>query len=168
VIIGSGDITKAITDNDSFTYFASGVSNSLETKQAMFNREANLLASITRVNTLVYFSTLSVYHKKSPYTKHKLAMEAYIRKNFSNYVILRIGNITWGNNPHTFINFFKRKLKQNKPIRCTKDIKYILNKKQFLLHLSMLPLKGKHTINIMGTPMTPKQVLNILRNGLHL
>ena len=166
--VGTGDIASAITDNDSFTYFASGVSNSLETKKAMFDRERALLLATFRCNTLVYFSTLSIYSKKSPYTKHKLEMEALIKKNFPNYIILRLGNITWGKNEHTFINFFKRKLKRNQPIRTTKDIKYILTKKQFQLHLSMLPTKGKHTINVMGTPMTPKQVLNILRHGLHL
>lgn len=168
MLVGTGDIASAITDNNNFTYFASGVSNSLEVKQSMFDREANLLASTHRGNTLVYFSSLSIYHKKSPYTKHKLKQEAYIRKNFPNYIILRLGNITWGRNPHTFINFFKHKLKKNQPIRLKKDIKYILTKKQFQLHISMLPLKGKHTINIMGTPMTPKQVLNILKNGSNL
>lgn len=168
MIVGTGDIAKVLKDNDNHTYFASGVSNSLETNPILFNRERDLLMNTHTNNTLVYFSTLSIYSKKSPYTKHKLAMEELIKKRFPNYIILRLGNITWGKNPNTFINYFKRRLRCKQSIKCTKDIKYILTKKQFLLHISMLPLKGKHVINVMGTPMTPKQVLNILKDGLHI
>ena len=165
MIIGRGDIATSIYDRDEFTFFASGVSNSLETKDSEFDRERELLMNTHTNNTLVYFSTLSIYTKKSDYTRHKLAMEALIKKRFPNYIILRLGNITWGNNEHTFINYFKRKLKQNKRINTTNDLKYILTKREFRYHLSTLTPKQRRTINIMGTPMTPKQVLKLLKNG---
>lgn len=165
MVIGSGDVAKAIVDRDEFTFFASGVSNSLETKPSEFKRERDLLMATHRNNTLVYFSTLSIYHKDTPYTAHKRAMEALIRKTFPNYIIIRLGNILWGSNPHTFINFFKKQLKAGRKIRTTNDIKYLLTKQEFQYHLSNLKPYTKMTLNIMGTPMKPQQVLNILRNG---
>lgn len=165
MIIGSGDIAKVITDRNEFTFFCSGVSNSLETRASEFKRERDLLLTTHRNNTLVYFSTLSIYFKDSPYTAHKRAMEALIQKTFPSYIILRLGNITWGNNPNTFINYFKKQLKAGKKIKTTNDLKYLLTKQEFTYHIENLRPNSKMTINIMGIPMTPKQVLNILKDG---
>lgn len=162
MIIGHGDIAKAIQDRNEFTFFASGVSNSLCTNESEFKRERDLLLSTHRCNTLVYFSTLSIYTKSSPYTKHKLEMEKLVRK-FPHYYIIRIGNIQWGNNPHTFVNFFLRKIKQGKRIRVKNETKYMLSKKEFQYFMQTLVPKKRMEINLMGTPTTPKKVLKQLK-----
>ena len=43
---------------------------------------------------------------------------------FENYNIIRIGNITWGTNPNTFLNYIKNKMKNNKrePVIVHKEI----------------------------------------------
>ncbi|SDI57244.1 NAD-dependent epimerase/dehydratase family protein [Chryseobacterium jejuense] len=119
MIIGNGLIANSLKDIDSEDniFFASGVSNSLETRSSEFEREFTLLKN-TLENTgdrkLIYFSTLSVNDQSkqnSHYVLHKLAMENYIKKNSDNYLILRIGNIVGkGGNPNTLFNYLNNQI----------------------------------------------------------
>ncbi|MBK1894420.1 NAD-dependent epimerase/dehydratase family protein [Chryseobacterium paridis] len=122
MIIGTGLIANSLKNIDTkeILYFASGVSNSLETKDAEFQREFNLLRNTLEHNKekkFIYFSTLSVHDRSkqnSHYVLHKLEMENYIKNNSDNYLILRIGNIVGkGGNPNTLFNFLKTKIKDN-------------------------------------------------------
>ncbi|MGE8555248.1 MAG: NAD-dependent epimerase/dehydratase family protein [Chryseobacterium jejuense] len=120
MIIGNGLIANSLKDIDSEDniFFASGVSNSLETRSSEFEREFTLLKN-TLENTgdrkLIYFSTLSVNDQSkqnSHYVLHKLAMEDYIKKYSDNYLILRIGNIVGkGGNPNTLFNYLNNQIK---------------------------------------------------------
>ncbi|MDQ0591905.1 nucleoside-diphosphate-sugar epimerase [Chryseobacterium ginsenosidimutans] len=119
MIIGSGLIANSLKNIDSkeILFFASGVSNSLETKSSEFEREFLLLKHSIEANTeskLVYFSTLSVNDQSkqdSHYVLHKLEIENYIKNNCRNYLILRIGNIVGkGGNPNTLFNFLKNQI----------------------------------------------------------
>lgn len=122
MIIGTGLIANSLQniDTNEVLYFASGVSNSLETKETEFEREFNLLSNALNGNKekkFIYFSTLSVQDQSkqnSHYVLHKLEMETYIKNNSDNYLILRIGNIVGkGGNPNTLFNFLKTKIKNN-------------------------------------------------------
>ncbi len=122
MIIGNGLIAKSLQDidSDAVLFFASGVSNSLETKESEFQREFTLLQdALTTYPHLrfFYFSTLSILDqskKESQYVHHKKAMEEYIAQHAGNYLIIRIGNLIGkGGNPNTLFNFLKNKILQN-------------------------------------------------------
>jgi nucleoside-diphosphate-sugar epimerase len=119
MIIGSGLIANSLKniDSEDNLFFASGVSNSLETRSSEFEREFSLLKKSIEADNeskLVYFSTLSVNDQSkqdSHYVLHKLEIEDYIKNNCSNYLILRIGNIVGkGGNPNTLFNFLKNQI----------------------------------------------------------
>jgi len=122
MIVGTGLIAKALKDIDveNILYFASGVSNSLETRNSEFEREFSLLKHSIENNPerkFVYFSTLSVNDQSkqhSQYVLHKLEIENYIKNNVKKYLILRIGNIVGnGGNPNTLFNFLKNQISNN-------------------------------------------------------
>jgi nucleoside-diphosphate-sugar epimerase len=121
MIIGNGLIAKSLKniDTENYLYFASGVSNSLETRSSEFEREFSLLKNSIiqhKENKLFYFSTLSVNDlskQQSPYVLHKLEIENFIKENCKNYIILRVGNIVGkGGNPNTLFNFLKTQIIQ--------------------------------------------------------
>lgn len=122
MIIGNGLIAKALKEIDApeMVFFASGVSNSLETNKAAFEREVNLLKKTIGENDgkkLIYFSTLSIHDQskqESAYVLHKKEIENYIQNNCKNYLVLRIGNIVGnGGNENTLFNFLKNRIKSS-------------------------------------------------------
>jgi nucleoside-diphosphate-sugar epimerase len=119
MIIGTGLIANSLKDIDSkdYLFFASGVSNSLETRDSEFEREFSLLKTTYeqhKEKKFVYFSTLSIHDQSkqnSPYVIYKKNIEVYIQNNIENYLILRIGNIVGkGGNPNTLFNFLKKQI----------------------------------------------------------
>lgn len=119
MIVGNGLIATSLksVDSDDILYFASGVSNSLETNPLEFEREFSLLRNNITANPekkLIYFSTLSVNDqskRNSQYINHKLEIEEFIKTSCANYIIFRIGNIVGqGGNPGTLFNFLKAKI----------------------------------------------------------
>jgi len=153
MIIGSGDIASAITDNNSFLFFASGVSNSREKRKSEYKREKDLLMSQNRSKHIVYFSSLCIFYSNSRYAKHKREMENLVKKLFSTWTILRLGNITWGVNPHTLINNFKEKKKQGKKLIIKNTYRYICDKAEFNHWLNMIPKDWSCEMNIPGHRM---------------
>jgi len=139
MIIGSGDIASVLPDRDDLLFFASGVSNSSCTDQKEFDRELLLLTDLDRSRRVVYFSSLSIYEKDTPYTRHKKAMEDEVKSRFYNWCIIRIGNITWGKNPNTFINYITAKIKAGEPYEIRDEWKYIVTKDEFLHWISLIP-----------------------------
>ena len=117
MVIGGGDVASILNDRDGAIFFASGVSNSNETRESEFMREIELLDKQDKTKCLFYFSSISVDSIEkitvNKYLQHKLRMELLVKSNFKNYNIIRIGNITWGDNPNTFINYIKNNLKIN-------------------------------------------------------
>ncbi len=83
MIIGNGLLAQAFSPvfaNDAHVIaFASGVSNSRETRAEAFARERELLTStLEREKFILYFSTCSVHDPElaeSPYVRHKIDME---------------------------------------------------------------------------------------------
>lgn len=135
MIIGRGLIARSLENQDTedTVYFASGVSNSLETRDSEFERELSLLTESIHNHKnlrLVYFSTLSVNDQSkqnSPYVLHKLKMENFIRENTRDHLILRIGNIVGrGGNPNTLFNFLKGRISGGLPFILHKKARRIL------------------------------------------
>lgn len=145
-IIGTGDIASVIIDREDVTFFASGVSNSKETDLAAFNRERVLLLHQPTNIHLVYFSTISVYYADSPYVHHKRKMERDIIAMFNSYTIIRLGNISWGKNPNTLINY----LKAHPEAEIQKVYRHIVDKDEFQYWLSMIRVGERDIMNVPG------------------
>lgn len=152
MILGKGDIGSILNDRDGAIFFASGVSNSNETRESEFTREIELLDKQNKSKCLFYFSSILVddLNKNSQYIQHKRRMELIIKSNFENYNIIRIGNITWGVNPNTFINYIKNKKSKGEPVEIRDEYKYVIDKQQLLLITDNLPLTGQNTICVFG------------------
>lgn len=135
MIVGNGILAKSLQqiDREEVLFFASGVSNSLETQESEFLREKQLLEKILKENPdkkLVYFSTCSIYDptkENTAYVKHKLDMENHIANGNNPYVIFRVGNaVGKGGNPNTLINFLKNSIENKNTILVYHKAKRIL------------------------------------------
>ena len=159
MIIGNGDIASILIDKKDFLFFASGVSNSQETRASEFSREKNLLFAQYdkhKDKRLVYISSLSILYNDNAYTRHKRKMEQYV-KMFPNWTIIRLGNIDWGNNPHTIINFFRnQKERGEKPI-IQDAFRYVTDLDEFLYWIGMIP-DFNIEMNIPGKRLTIKEI----------
>ncbi|WP_374441858.1 NAD-dependent epimerase/dehydratase family protein [Epilithonimonas sp.] len=125
MIIGRGLIANLFTesDRDDTVFFASGVSNSLETREEEFSREEILIKQTISENpekTFVYFSTCSIYDSSktgSNYVLHKLKMEQIIKNSCKKYLILRVSNaVGAGGNPNLLMNYLMRSVNNKETI----------------------------------------------------
>lgn len=158
MIIGHGDIASVLPDREGFIFFASGVSNSQETRESEYQREIDLLMKQNKQKHLVYFSSLCIFYSDNRYARHKKYMEELIRKTFKHYTIVRIGNITWGKNPHTLINYLKNRRKAGKELEIKNVYRYILNKKDFLHWIGLIP-EWNCEMNIPGQRLKVRQIV---------
>jgi len=139
MIVGNGLIGSALLGIDSpeHLFFASGVSNSLETRKSEFEREQELLKRYITEHpekTLVYFSTCSIYDSSknnSQYVLHKLKMEQIIADSCKKYFILRVSNAVGnGGNPNLLLNYLVREIySQNKITIHTKATRNLIDVK---------------------------------------
>lgn len=159
MIVGTGDIANVIKDREGALFFASGVSNSRCEDRELFRREKQLLLSQPKKLCLFYFGTISMYYNSNMYTKHKEAMERLIRSNWNNYNIIRLGNITWGKNPNTFLNYLKGKKKAGESFELIDEYRYMIDKDQLRLLTQCLPLTGQNEINVFGKMAKPKDLI---------
>ena len=133
MIIGNGLIAKAFKkkyENDDTTIiFASGVSNSEETNTSNFVREKNLLLSVIKQSSikLVYFSTILIGYKNSPYYTHKKEMEDLIKSTSKNYIIIRVPQLIGvSGNKNNLINYLVNNIKNGFSVVVYDDIKRAL------------------------------------------
>lgn len=144
MIIGGGDIGSVLKDREGVCFFCSGVSNSSTQDLSLFVRERILLMKQPKYQCLFYFSTLSQYFSETtPYISHKLSIERMIKDNWTRYVILRIGNITWGLNPNTFLNKLRSLKAQGIPFPIHDEWKYMITKEDLLMLTQNLPINTK-------------------------
>lgn len=158
MIIGNGDIASVLPDRNDLLFFASGVSNSQEDREEEYLREVDLLKEQSIKNHVVYFSSLSIFYSDSRYAKHKKQMEALVKSWFEHYTIIRIGNITWGTNPHTIINHFKNKLNKGEVVEVQDVERYIVDEEEFLHWINLIP-SFNCEMNITGKRMHVKDIL---------
>lgn len=129
-IIGRGMLALAFSNSDlekRFLLFASGVSNSAETRLSEFSRERALLLQTINENpdsTIIYFSTCSVYQDdKAAYALHKLEMEKLITESAKYYHVYRLPQVVGVVNNTTLVSFFVRSLLSNSRIQVKRDAK---------------------------------------------
>lgn len=125
MIIGNGLIASLFDQQDrsDVLFFASGVSNSLETRVAEFKREEILIRNTIAENPekiFIYFSTCSVYDSSktgSDYVLHKLKMEQIVKNTVPKFLILRVSNaVGKGGNPNLLMNYLVRSVLNNETI----------------------------------------------------
>ncbi len=156
MIIGKGNIARALNDREGAIFFASGVSNSQCTDESQYQREKDLLKVLhNSYLSLFYFSSLALDTKLTRYYSHKIQMELLVKEHFKNYNIIRLGNLDWDENPHTFRNYIKNN--PDAPIR--DEWKYMISKEQLLLLTDNLPLTGKNEISVFGQMKKVKDCL---------
>lgn len=151
--VGSGNIASVLPNKENLLFFASGVSNSQEKDETSYQREINLLLDQNRISHIVYFSTLAIFYSDTRYTRHKRDMEAMVKENFDKYCIIRIGNILWGDNPHTLINY----LKTHPKAEIRDEWRYIVNKDEFLHWINLIPSFNVE-MNITGNKMKVREI----------
>ena len=114
MIIGKGLIASQFfeEDQENVIFFASGVSNSSETRREEFLREQKLIEETIDLYSgklFVYFSTCSIYDSSkynSPYVLHKLHLEEMIKQKAKYFLILRVSNaVGKGGNPNLLMNY---------------------------------------------------------------
>lgn len=155
-IIGNGDIGKLLKENEvnpNLTFFASGVSNSQETRRSEFQRELNLLGLQPPTEHIVYFSSIAALFSDSPYFEHKRSMEKVVKWAFPKHTIIRLGNITWGKNPHTLINY----LKKHPKAELRDEWRYICDEEEFLYWINLIP-EWSCELTIPGKRMKVREV----------
>lgn len=155
MIVGNGDLASVLPDRKDLLFFASGVSNSQCTDEAEYKRELDLLLQQPRDAHLVYFSSLAIFYSTTRYTAHKRWMELSVKDLFPKSCIVRLGNIDWGTNPHTLINYLRAH--PNAEIR--DEVRYIVSKEEFLHWIDMIP-NWSCEMNIPGKTLTIREIKN--------
>lgn len=160
MIIGRGSIASMLNDREGFVFFAAGVSDSgSAVLYSEFLKEHDMLLEFAGEDEcLVYFSTISKFQRVSPYIRHKLKMEGFVKSWFKNYVILNLGNVWECTNPNTFINAYKAN-----PYEPREEFKYMISKKHLNLITDNLPRTGQHEISIFEEMLTVKECLNRIK-----
>jgi hypothetical protein len=165
MIIGNGSIASVLEDRDDLVFFASGVSNSVCVDEKEYEREFNLLKTITTDQHVVYFSNLGIYYKEDRYTNHKKEIEEYIRNNFKSYTIVRIEVCVWAKTPNTILNFFKRQLSEGIEPTIQNTTRYVLSVDEFLYWVKMIKSGVRNEMNIFGRKMTIAQIVEEIKQG---
>lgn len=135
MVVGDGDIASALPERDGLLFFASGVSNSQCTDEKEYQREVKLLKAQNRTAHIVYFSSLAVFSSTTRYARHKRQMELLVKRNFQHHTIIRLGNIDWGSNPHTLINY----LKAHPEAEIKDEYRYVISRDEFLHWVDLIP-----------------------------
>lgn len=157
MIIGNGDVASVLSDNDSLLYFASGVSNSREVRESEYQREVDLLEAQDHNKHIVYFSSICIFYSDGRYAQHKKQMESLVKK-FKTYTIIRLGNISWGVNPNTIINYLSNRYKNGEPLLIQDTYRYVVDKEEFLYWIGMIP-EWSCEMNVIGNRMTVTDIV---------
>ena len=130
MVIGNGLMAKAFSDfnnDETVVVFASGVSNSTETKPSEFEREFNVLKETLRsypTAKLIYFSTCSINDeavKERPYVQHKMMLEQFIATHAIDYLIFRVSNVVGHQgNANTIMNYLVHAVRNSQEIQVWK------------------------------------------------
>ena len=79
-------------------------------------------------------------------------------KDWPHYAILRLGNITWGDNQHTLINTLRRKTKEGGLVEIQEATRYIIDREEFQHWVNLIP-KWNCEMNLTGQPMTIREIM---------
>lgn len=175
MILGNGLMATTFSSYSEQTdvmIFASGVSNSSETRVDTFNKEMLLLNNICKNldnQLLIYFSTSSIADFEligSPYVIHKLEMEKFISKWCNNYMIFRLPQIVGKTkNPHTIVNFIYNHLMEGKQFNIWRNACRNLIDVTDVYHIIDYFIQNrifKNKVTTIATPINLK-IIDILR-----
>lgn len=167
MIVGHGDIASVLDwagERKDINFFASGVSNSREERDCEYKRERRLLDQQPKDIHLVYFSSLCIYYANTAYAKHKIKMEERVKLMFKSYTIVRVGNIDWGVNPNTIINYFRAH-----PDAEVKSgtYRFVVSKNEFIFWIKLIRVGSKEEMNITGHMLTANEIYNRVQNGYY-
>lgn len=155
MVVGNGDLASVLPFSTNKLFFASGVSNSQETRESEFDREIELLLDQNSDFHVVYFSSLALFYADNRYTQHKWQMESLVKLHFPRHTIVRIGNITWGENPHTLINY----LKAHPDAEIRDEYRYVVDLDEFLYWISLIP-DWNVEMNVPGRRLKVREIKN--------
>lgn len=122
MVLGKGLLSSVFKhlENDDLIFLTSGVSDSYCDDNTQFDREVKLVNSFLKENPkkiFIYFSTTSIFQKKTPYTKHKKNIEILIKKSKVKYYIFRVPQLIGnGGNKNNLFNFLVENMKKNNKI----------------------------------------------------
>jgi hypothetical protein len=177
MVIGNGSIANVFNDfkNEEYIIFASGVSNSKEKDNKNFEREEILLKKTIQNfpnRIIVYFSTVSIYTKKSQYVLHKLKMENILKKS-QNFLIIRVPQlISESGNKNNLINFFIDKIKNNEIIYIEKNSERSILDVEDLKKITLFLIQNKiknQCLNFSGFQfLKVTEILKIIEELLNL
>jgi len=165
MIIGKGSIAKVLNDRDDLVFFASGVSNSSCVDEREYEREFNLLKTVSADKHIVYFSNLGIYYKQDRYTQHKRDVEEYIRNNYKSYTIVRIEVCEWVKTPNTILNVFKRQLAEGIEPKIQNTTRYVLSLDEFKYWVGMIQSGVRNEMNILGRKLTIAQIVEEIKQN---
>lgn len=167
MVIGNGDIAQQLyrADKPFVTFFASGVSNSRQEDEKEYEREIALLTKQPKDQHLVYFSSLCIYYSQTRYAQHKVQVERLIKEQFQAYTIVRLGNITWGRNPNTIINYFKLQYHYRREPTLEDDCRFIITEVEFCYWMQHLPIGIKNEMNIPGEMVSINEIWRRVQDG---
>ncbi|NGM86004.1 NAD-dependent epimerase/dehydratase family protein [Parapusillimonas sp. SGNA-6] len=168
MIIGNGLVASAFatysfSTDPNITVFASGVSNSTETREEAFLREKALLLKTLENNKLIYyFSSCSIEDpqlRTTPYAVHKVAMESLVR-SAKNYRIFRLPQVVGKtSNPTTLTNFLYQHIRSGTRFHvwksATRNIIDIDHVASIVHHLHKCLEANNTTLNIAAPYSTP-------------
>ena len=167
MIIGNGSIASVLKEIDTpdLIFFASGVSDSSCTDEFEYQRERNLMLTVTYNKHIVYFSNLGVYYKNDRYTQHKIDTEEFIRNNYNSYTIVRIEVCEWVSTPTTILNVFKNQLKNDIEPVIHDTTRYVLSVKEFLYWISLIKPSIKNEMNVLGRKMKISEIVQEIKDN---
>ena len=79
-------------------------------------------------------------------------------KGFKTWTIIRIGNIDWGNNPHTLINYFRNKKNAGEKIEIQDVYRYIIDKDELNYWIGLIP-EWSCEMNVPGRRLKVKEII---------
>jgi len=129
MVVGNGLIARSFiekyTNDDRYLIFASGVSNSKETRESEYFREIELIKKSISEHPdkkFVYFSSsMIITGLETRYFKHKLKIHKLIQEISKNYIIVMLPQVFGnGGNGNNIVNFFIKKIKENETVTIQK------------------------------------------------
>lgn len=173
MILGKGMLASAFReyDFDNTIIFASGVSNSQETRNSEFQREQKLLSKTLINNSdkkIIYFSSCALEHyddNMNPYYKHKKSMENLIASDSNNYLICRLPQVIGTtNNKYQLINYFASHIQNDNEFQVFQDAtRYLIDIRDIAVIVSFL-IKSNDFVNqiiCLANP-TPYNIYDII------
>lgn len=135
-IIGNGFIGKNVNKlrkhiiKSGYTIYTAGISNSNTNSKKELRKEIRLFKEFSKENNskkLIFISTADVSNnlkRNNPYIINKVKIENIIKKEFKDYIILRLPQIIGNSkNKNTLINYFYRNIKKDKIIDVLNGVK---------------------------------------------